>query len=125
MTGTTKLGATGSDNVTGDVCSLFGASGREFAHPGTRVDSSGTPGAATQHATMGRVAIAAGQSSVVVTNRYVNVASAVFAVISQAAADGTLTQILRVNPANGSFTITGNANATAATVVDYIVFGGL
>ena len=86
-------------------------------------DSSGTPGNVTQNAAAGRVAIAAGANNVVVTNNVVGTLSTVFAVISQAAADATLTQIVRVVPAAGSFTIYGNANATANTVVDYLVFG--
>src|SRR5439155_15020126 len=106
-----------SDYATGALVGINGVDGKEYSIPGLTADSSGTPGAATQHTTKGRVAIAAGASSVVVTNRNVNAASTVLAVISQAGADGTLTQILRVTPGAGSFTITGNANATAATVV--------
>jgi len=125
MTGHLRNSCTVSDTGTGDVVGVFGHSGREFAHPGARADTSGTPGAATQHVTHGRCAIAAGASSVVITNRNVNVQSTVVAVLSGAAADATLTSILRVTPANGSVTITGNANATAATQVDYVVFGPL
>jgi hypothetical protein len=36
-------------------------------------------------------------------------------------ADATLTSILRVTTAAGSFTVTGNANATAATAFDFVV----
>ncbi|MFM9915277.1 MAG: hypothetical protein ACKVOX_05675 [Rhizobacter sp.] len=124
MSGSTRNSNIASDTTTGDVVGLIGGGGREVAHPGNRIDSSAVPGAATQHgATMGRVAIAAGASSVVVTNRLVTTASTILAVISQSAADGTLTQILRVAPGAGSFTISGNANATAATQVDWCLFG--
>ena len=115
-----------SSSIDGNVVGIVGASGREFAHPGSRADSSAAPGAATQHVTQGRVAIAAAASSVVITNRNVNAQTTVVAVLTGGgAADGTLTSILRVTPANGSFTITGNSAATAAVQVDYLVFGPL
>lgn len=85
------------------------------------LDSSGTPGNVTNGNPKGRVAIAAGSNNVVVTNSLVLATSTVFAVINQASADATLTQVVRVVPAAGSFTIYGNANATAATVIDYLV----
>ena len=124
MSDHTRTGNILSSSATGDVTGILGASGREFAHPGSRADSTAAPGAATQHVTQGRVAIAAATSSVVITNRNVNLQSTVVPVLT-GAADGTLTSILRVTPANGSFTITGNANATAAVQVDYLVFGPL
>ncbi len=125
MSGHSKNGAVLSDPTSGDLTGIVSASGHEFAHPGARFDSSATPGAATQQGTQGRCAIAIGASSVTITNRNINAQSTVIAVFSGAAADATLTQILRVTPANGSVTITGNANATAATQVDYLVFGPL
>lgn len=97
------------------------AAGRFTQLTMTLTDSSGTPGNVTNNAAHGRVAIAAAASSVVVTNSLVTTTSTVLAVINQAAADATLTQIVRVNTAAGSFTITGNAAATANTVVDYVV----
>jgi hypothetical protein len=87
------------------------------------VDSSGTPGNVTNNGGKGRVAIAAGQSSIVVTNSVTNASASVYAVINQATADATLTHIVRTVPAAGSFTIYGNAAATANVVVDFIVFG--
>lgn len=80
-----------------------------------------TTGAVTTTATSGRVAIAAGASSVVVTNPNVDANSKVFAVINQAAADGTLLRVERVVPAAGQFTIFGTANATATTSIDWIL----
>lgn len=88
---------------------------------GSFTDSSGTPGNVTNNSPRGRVAIAIGASTVVVTNNTVTATSTVLAVINQAATDATLTQILRVNAGAGTFTIVGNANATAAVVVDYVV----
>ena len=114
-----------SDQTTGDIVGMVGASGREFAYPGAQADSSTVPGAATMHVTQGRCAIAAGQASVVITNRNVNAKSSIFPVLTGAAADATLTSIPRVVPAAGSFTITGNAAATAAVQVDFVVFGPL
>lgn len=87
----------------------------------TYSDGSGTPGNITLNAPRGRVGIAAAASSIIVTNNLTAATSTVLAVISQATADATLTQIVRVTPAAGSFTIIGNAAATATTVVDYVV----
>lgn len=86
-------------------------------------DSSGTPGNVTNNAGKGRVAIAAGASSVTVTNSVSNASASVFAVIAQATADATLTQIVRAVPTAGAFTLYGNAAATANVIVDFIVFG--
>jgi hypothetical protein len=57
---------------------------------------------------------------VVITNSLVTATSVVVAVLQFV--DATLTQILSVVPGAGSFTVTGNANATAATKVGWIVF---
>jgi len=80
-----------------------------------------TSGAATANAMSGRAAIAAGVPSVVITNNLVDAQSKVFAVVAQAAADGTLLRVDRIVPAAGLFTIFGNANATAITYVDWNV----
>jgi len=80
-----------------------------------------TAGAVTSDQLSGKAAIAAGAASVVVTNAKINVTSKITAQVSQSAADATLTSILRVTPAAGSFTITGNANATADTEVQWKV----
>jgi len=82
-------------------------------------DSTGTPGAATQNTRRGRVAIAAAASSVVVTNSLVTSSSVITATLQTV--DGTLTQLLTVVPGSGSFTITGNAAATAATNVCWVL----
>ena len=62
-------------------------------------------GAVTQNTYSGLVTVPIGSSSVVVTNNLVNANSVVFAVVAQAAADGTLLRVERVVPAAGSFTI--------------------
>jgi hypothetical protein len=78
-------------------------------------------GAQTQNTWSGMASIAAGSSSVVITNSLVNANSVVFAVVSQAAADGTLLRVERVVCAAGSFTIYGTANATATTVITWAI----
>ena len=85
------------------------------ALPGGGADSTGSPGAATQNTRKGRAAIAIGAAAVTITNSLVTATSIVGVALQSN--DATLTQILRVVPASGSFTITGNANATAATNV--------
>lgn len=73
-------------------------------------DSSGTPGNVTNNSPRGRAAFAAGTNAVTVTSTLVTAASTVLVILETA--DGTLTQILTATPAAGSFTVTGNANAT-------------
>ena len=80
-----------------------------------------TTGAVTANTVSGRAAIAAGASSVVITNNLVDANSKVFAVVAQAAADGTLLRVERILCAAGSFTIYGTANATATTFIDWII----
>jgi len=82
-------------------------------------DASSTPGNATINNLCGRAAFAIGASAVTVTNSKVSATSIVFCVLQ--ASDTTLTQILRVVPAAGSFVVTGNANATAATAFSFFV----
>tara|TARA_R110000868_G_scaffold373429_1_gene637527 strand:+ start:119 stop:460 length:342 start_codon:yes stop_codon:yes gene_type:complete len=89
----------------------------------TTASAATTQGAVTTSLPAGRVTIAIGASSVVVTNSNVDVNSKIWACINQAAADGTLLRVERVVPGAGSFTIFGTANATAATVVDWAILG--
>lgn len=86
----------------------FTAAGR-LDQSGT--DSSGTPGVATINKPTGKSAIAAGASSVVITNSLVTAASSV--IITPHARDTTCKELIAV-PAAGSFTVSGTANATAA-----------
>ncbi len=80
-----------------------------------------TTGAVTANTYSGTVAIAAGASSVVITNDKIVANSKVFAVVAQAAADGTLLRVERVVTAAGSVTIYGTANATATTLIDWAI----
>lgn len=86
--------------------------------------STPTVGAYSSNEFSGTAAIAAGASSVVITNPWVTASSKVFAVVAQAAADGTLLRVERVVTAAGSFTIFGTANATATTVIDWAIVSG-
>lgn len=114
------------DRSTGAFVGHLGyGDAKEYALPGLSFDSSGTPGAATQNSTKGRAAIAVGASSVVITNRFASAGMSAFAVISQASADATATQVVRVSVSAGNVTIFVNANATAATVVDWTLFGAI
>lgn len=91
---------------------------------GLAVTSSGpaTSGAVTTNYSTGSVTVAIGASSIVVTNPNCTANSKAFAVVAQAAADGTLLRVERIVCAAGLFTIYGTANATAATVIDWILF---
>lgn len=80
-----------------------------------------TTGAYSTSEFSGRAAIAAGAASVVITNPLVNASSKIWAVVAQAAADGTLLRVERIVPAAGSFTIYGTANATATTLIDWAI----
>lgn len=110
-----RLGQDGNEH-------LFGASMVNPANPTTQfTDKSGTPGAATINTARGRAAIAAGASSVTITNSRVSASSMIVAHIDQASADGTLTSIQRITCGAGTMTIYGNANATAAVSVRFQV----
>jgi hypothetical protein len=112
--------------MSGDIQTL-GSSSLAATQPAagvalSKTDSSGTPGNATINTPLGRCAIAAVAASVVITSSIVTATSRVMAIINQAAADTTLTQIVRVSVGAGSFTIFGNVAATANVVVDFVVF---
>ncbi len=80
-----------------------------------------TTGAQTSNTWSGTAAVPIGASSVVITNDIVKANSKVWAVVAQAAADGTLLRVERIVCADGSFTIYGTANATAITLIDWAV----
>ncbi len=88
-----------------------------FATASTKAST--TAGAVTANVTSGTAAVAAGASSVVITNNLVDANSKIWAAVGQTTADTTFTGVLRIVPAAGSFTIFGPANATAATLVDW------
>ena len=79
-------------------------------HSAPTGDSTGTPGNATLHKGAGKSAIAAGASACVVTNSLVSATSLVL--ISPLDNDATLVTFKAAAGA-GSFTVTGNAAATA------------
>jgi len=83
--------------------------------------ASTTTGAVTANVRSGICAVAAGASSIVITNELVNASTKVNAYVSQAAADGTLLRVERIVAAAGSFTIYGTANATATTLIAWYV----
>lgn len=83
--------------------------------------ASTTTGAVTANVMQGTAAIAAGASSIVITNNNVDANTIINAYVSQAAADGTLLRVERILPAAGSFTIYGTANATATTLVSWAI----
>ncbi len=85
----------------------------------TRSDSSGTPGNVTNNNQLGRAAFAAAGTTVVVTNSSVTATSEVF--INLLTTDATLTSARVTAIAAGSFTVTGNAAATAATTFSFLV----
>jgi len=83
-------------------------------------DTSGTPGNATNNNPSGRAAFAAAAATCVITNSLVTTASKVHVQL-EGGGDATLTNLLRVTIANGSFTAVGNAAATAATPFSFLV----
>lgn len=83
--------------------------------------ASTTTGAVVANTRSGICAIAAGASSIVITNNLVNASSKINAYVSQAAADATLLRVERIVAAAGSFTIYGTANATATTLIAWFV----
>ena len=95
--------------------------GRSSPVLGVYGDATGSPGNVTQNTINGRVAIAAGQASVTVTNNKVTPSSIIHATLQSS--DATLTQILTVVPGSGSFVITGSAAATAACNVCWTLEG--
>lgn len=80
-----------------------------------------TTGNTTANTYSGTAAIAAGAGSVTITNSNIDANTKVWAVVAQAAADGTLLRVERVVPAAGSVTIYGTANATATTYIDWAI----
>lgn len=87
-------------------------------------DNSGTPGNTSFNTPRGRLAIAAGASSVILTNTQIaNANTTVLAIINQASADATLTHIQRAVTGTNTVTIHGNAAATSNVIVDVMVIG--
>jgi hypothetical protein len=81
-------------------------------------DNSGVPGGTTISKPSGRFALAAGASSVVVTNTLVSAGTKIF--VTKQSNDATATDF-KVVPEAGFFTVTSNANCTAAVVFDFFL----
>lgn len=111
-----SAGTVGSHTVSGTLTMW---SGHKIA--ATVTDISGTPGNGTVSQLSGKAAFAAGASTITITNTLVTAASTVLCMME--GADATLTSILRVVPGDGSFVVTGNAAATAATKFSFLVIG--
>lgn len=106
----------GLAQLSGSICPY-----QLTVYGGVRVgytDATATPGAATINKTVGRVKIAAGQSTLVVTSSYCFATSIVQ--LQLETADATLTRAI-VTPTAGGFIITGNAVATAAVTVNFLI----
>jgi len=85
-------------------------------------DSTGTPGNVTNNNPRGRVALAAGASTIVVTNSLVAATSMV--VCQLRSTDGAATAISTVTTGSNTFTITFNGASTGtAAQVDFMVVG--
>lgn len=82
-------------------------------------DTTATPGAATINKIAGRFKIAAGATSVVITNNCCFATSIVHAEI-EGAFDTTAKKV-QITPAAGSFTATLDAACTAAVVVNFTI----
>lgn len=85
-----------------------------------RADTSGTPGNATINAITGRAAVAAAGTAVTITNSKVTANSEIFIQL-RGARDTTLTELRISAQSAGSFTVTGDAAATAAVVFSFLV----
>lgn len=83
------------------------------------IDDSATAGARTVNRQRGKNAFAIGAASVVITNSLVTANSQVVCTLEFI--DATLTTLLSCVPGAGSFTLTANATATAATKFSWYV----
>ena len=81
-------------------------------------DATGTPGAATQTAVAGKAAIAAGASSVVITNTLCSAASVIL--LTNISLDATA-KTLRVTTGAGSFTVSSDVATTAAMSFGWMI----
>lgn len=114
------------DPASGALVGFLGADGREYLFvdlysPTTNyTDVSATPGNASANALRGQAAFAAGSNSCTIANSLVKPTSTVIPILD-ATADATLTQIMRVVPGSGSFSVYGNANATGTPTFTWLV----
>lgn len=85
-----------------------------------RADNTGTPGNATINSITGRAAVAAAGTTVTITNSKVTAVSEIFIQL-RGARDATLTELRISAQGAGTFTVTGNAAATAAVQFSFWV----
>lgn len=117
------LGKSYMGYASGTIVELPASTEAALVASGQATVSAGPPtsGAVSTTANSGAVGIAAGQSSIVITNPNISVQSLVWACVAQAAADATLLRIERIVPGAGLVTIYGTAAATAAVTVDWAI----
>jgi len=84
------------------------------------ITAAGTTGDRTINKMAGRVNLAAATATLTVTNSLCTVDSIVVATLGTA--DATATFIKSVVPGNGSFVVTTNANTTAETAINWVLF---
>lgn len=108
------LGSTPGADITIGTTALVGSGVIDRCELASYTDSSGTPGSATANTGSGRAAFAIGLATCTITNNLVGLTS-IIEVQLLGPADATLTAILFVTPGAGSFVVTGNGTATAAT----------
>ena len=119
----TSKGALGSGQASTSTFAPFQLTVRGGLRVGY-IDNTGQP--ATTNITIsqpsGRVIIPAGQRILIVNNPYAFSNSIVL--VQLESADTTLTDCVVTAHANGVFSITGNANATANCIARFIIFNG-
>lgn len=106
-------------SVQADVASLGNVEVRTNLRVTDYIDDSATSGNRTVNRMRGKNAIAIGAAAATITNNLVTANSQV--IVTLEFIDATLTTILTVVPGAGSFVVTGNANATAATKFGWVV----
>ena len=105
-------------DVTGDVTGTVTTANSAGPHTVDWVDSSGTPGDCTCSSISGKVAIALGDDEVVVTNTLASAGDLVF--VTMLNIDATCT-VLKAVATENTITITGNATATAALYLNFLL----
>lgn len=117
------LGKPYAGYAQGTIVELPASTEAALIASGQATNSAGPPtaGAVTTTANSGCVTFAAAAASLVVTNPNVSKQSMVVAYVNQAAADGTMLDIVRIVCVDGSFTLHANAAATAATLVKWAI----
>lgn len=98
--------------------SALGAPTNSFKQLYLDYTNTATVGAVTINKTAGRVNIAAGQTSIVVTNSFCTAAAHVFPNVANV---DTTAKSAQITPGAGSFTVTLNAAATAQVAVDFFI----